>query len=94
MSIPTQDGYMFTIDFVPGGLDLNLVSPHEHPEHYGVVVATVRVHCDDVDGKGITEGTFSVANLPKQLEQYAADLYAMHFFTKYPELFDTPGVDE
>lgn len=90
--IPKSDGYMFVIDFVPGGLDLNLISPHDHPNHYGSNVACVRVYWDDIDGQGVTEGTFRIENLPKQLEQFAADLFAMYLVKRYyPEDLQLPG---
>lgn len=88
--IPKSHGYMFVIDFVAGGFDIDMVTPHNAPEHYGTFFEGITIRWDDVDAEGIYEGTYSIEHLPKQLENYAAGLLARHLVRTYlPEELTT-----
>lgn len=92
MSIPQSHGYMFVIDFVPGGFDIDMVTPSTAPDDFGTFVGSVSVAWDDVDPSGIHEGAFTIEHLPKQLESHAAGLLARHLVHTYiPEQLNTIG---
>lgn len=83
MNIPKSHGYMFVIDFVAGGFDIDLITPHNAPEHFGNNVDHVTLRWDDIDAEGIHEGVYSIENLPKKLEPHAASLLARYLVKTY-----------